>query len=151
MRRLCGPLLMATGVLDILYVLIFHLRQIAAIAGDGFVNAVEPNVSFSTLDREVAFWHFTFGATVLILGALIHWAQNRTWTLPAFLGWAVLAIGAGGVILMPVSGFWIVLPQGVLMILAARQAPSPAAAQEFGGKSRPADSMADGRPAGRRI
>ena len=26
MRRLCGPLLMATGVLDILYVLIFHLR-----------------------------------------------------------------------------------------------------------------------------
>ena len=93
------------------------------------MNAVEPNVSFSTLDREVAFWHFTFGATVLILGALIHWAQNRTWTLPDFLGWAVLAIGAGGVILMPVSGFWIVLPQGVLMVMAARQGSAPTPSQ----------------------
>jgi hypothetical protein len=35
MRRLSGPLLMATGVLDLLYVLVFYSRQLAAIAQDG--------------------------------------------------------------------------------------------------------------------
>ena len=110
MRRLCGPLLMATGVLDILYVLVFHYRQLDAIAGDGYFNAVDPGAAFSTFDRETAFWHLMFGAMALIPG-----------TLPSFLGWVLLALGLGGVILMPVSGFWVVLPQAIMLILVARR------------------------------
>jgi hypothetical protein len=45
MRRLNGPLLMATGVLDILYVLVLQSRQMAAIARDGFFNSVDPGVA----------------------------------------------------------------------------------------------------------
>lgn len=119
MRRLGGPLLMATGVLDLLYVLVFHFRQLAAIAGDGFFDAVE--LDPAQLDREAAFWHLTFGTTVLILGALVHWAQAMTGSLPAFLGWSLLAFGAAGVILMPASGFWAILPQAVLMLMVARR------------------------------
>lgn len=119
MRRLSGPLLMATGGLDLLYVLVFHFRQLAAIAGDGFFGAVE--LDPSQLDRETAFWHLAFGTTVLILGALIHWAQARTGSLPALLGWSLLAFGAAGVILMPVSGFWAILPQAVLILVVARR------------------------------
>ncbi len=119
MRRLSGPLLMATGVLDLLYVLVFHSRQLAAIAGDGFFDAVE--LDPAQFDRETAFWHLTFGTTVLILGALVHWAQARTGSLPAFLGWSLLAFGVAGVILIPVSGFWAVLPQAVLMLVVARR------------------------------
>lgn len=130
MRRLCGPLLMATGVLDLLYVLVFHSRQLAAIAGDGFLNAVEPDVAISTFDRETAFWHLMFGATVLILGGLVHWAQARTGALPAFLGWSLLVLGAIGVILMPASGFWLVLPQAVLMLVVARGKRSRVAVAE---------------------
>lgn len=84
MRRLSGPILMATGVLDLLYVLVFHFRQLAAIARDGFFDAVE--LDAAQFDRETAFWHLTFGAMVVILGGLVHWAQSRTGTLPAFLG-----------------------------------------------------------------
>ena len=118
MRRLSGPLLMATGVLDLLYVLVFHFRQLAAIAGDGFFGAVELHPS--QLDRETAFWHLTFGAMVVILGGLVHWTQSRTGTLPAFLGWSLLALGLFGAILVPVSGFWLVLPQAVMMLVVAR-------------------------------
>ena len=118
MRRLSGPLLMATGVLDLLYVLVFHSRQLTAIAGDGFFGAVE--LVPAQLDRETAFWHLAFGTTVLILGALVRWAQARTGTLPAFLGWSLLAFGMAGAALMPVSGFWAVLPQAVLMLVVAR-------------------------------
>jgi hypothetical protein len=123
MRRLCGPLLMATGALDLLYVLVFHARQVAAIAQDGFFDAVDPNAAFSTFDRETAFWHLMFGATALILGGLVHWSQDRTGTLPSFLGWSLLALGLAGVVLMPFSGFWIILPLAVLMVVVARRGP----------------------------
>lgn len=119
MRKLSGLLLMATGVLDLLYVLVFHSRQLAAIAQDGFFDAVE--LDPTQLDRETAFWHLAFGTMVLILGGLVHWAQARTGTLPAFLGWSLLAFGLFGTILMPVSGFWLVLPQAVLMLVVARR------------------------------
>jgi hypothetical protein len=119
MRKLSGLLLMATGVLDLLYVLVFHSRQLAAIAQDGFFDAVE--LDPTQLDRETAFWHLAFGTMVLILGSLVHWAQARTGTLPAFLGWSLLAFGLFGTILMPVSGFWLVLPQAVLMLVVARR------------------------------
>ncbi len=128
MRRLSGPLLMATGVLDLLYVLVFHSRQLAAIAQDGFFDAVELNPA--QFDRETAFWHMMFGVMFVVLGALVHWTQARTGTLPAFLGWALLALGMAGVILMPASGFWLVLPQAVLMLVVARRGRSRIAIAE---------------------
>lgn len=121
MRRLCGPLLMATGVLDLLACLILYPGQLAAIAQDGFLGAVEPDTLASTFDREAAFWHVMFGTMALILGGLTYWAQNRTGILPAFLGWSLLALGVAGVILMPISGFWVILPQAVMMLVVARR------------------------------
>ena len=79
MRRLSGPLLVATGVLDVLYVFVFQSRQIAAVARDGFFNAVDPSVTFSTFDRETAFCHLAFGLVAVLL--------------------------------MPASGFRVILPQ----------------------------------------
>ncbi len=118
MRRLSGPLLMAIGVLDLLYVLVFHSRQLAAIARDGFFDAVE--IGPAHLEREVAFWHLTCGITLVILGGLVRWTQARTGTLPAFLGWSLLALGSFGAVLVPVSGFWAFPPLAVLMLLTAR-------------------------------
>ncbi len=139
MRRLSGPLLMATGVLDLSYVLVFHSRQLAAIAQDGFFDAVE--LDPAQFDRETAFWHLAFGTMVLILGGLVHWAQARTGTLPAFLGWSLLAFGLFGVILVPVSGFWAVLPQAVLMLVVAHRGRPGTAAGEAG----PVATTAGGR------
>lgn len=118
MRKISGPLLMAIGMLDLLYVLMFYARQLSSIAGDGFFGAVESDPA--QLGRGIAFWHLTFGVTVLILGALVRWAQARTGTLPALLGWSLLALGLFGAILVPASGFWLVLPLAVLMLLLAR-------------------------------
>ena len=119
MRVLSGPLLMAVGVLDLLYVLVFHSRQLAAIARDGFLDAVE--VGPAHLDREVAFWHLACGMTFLLLGGLVRWTQSRTGVLPAFLGWSLLALGCFGAVLVPVSGFWLVLLQAVMMLVVVRR------------------------------
>ena len=119
MRRMSGPLLVATGVLDILYVLVSYSRQFAAIFQEGLVDAVE--VVPAQLDRETAFWHLMFGATFVVLGGLVCWTQSRTGTLPAFLGWSLLALGLFGAILVPVSGFWLVLLLALLVLVAARR------------------------------
>jgi hypothetical protein len=67
---------MATGVLDLLYA--FHSRQLVAISQDGFLGAVEPDVAFSTFEKETAFWHMMFWLMASILGGLVHWPQAGT-------------------------------------------------------------------------
>ena len=139
MRKLSGPLLVATGVLDILYVLVSYSRQFAAIFQEGLVDAVE--VIPAQLDRETAFWHLMFGATFVVLGGLVRCAQSRTGTLPAFLGWSLLALGLFGAILFPVSGFWLVLLLALLVLLAARRGATA---------EKPAPTREDRRMGGRR-
>lgn len=119
MRVSSGSLLMAVGALDLLYVLVFHSRQLVAVAQDGFFAAVELSPAY--LDREVAFWHLMFGVTILLLGGLIRWTQAKTGTLPSFVGWSLLALGVFGAVLVPVSGFWLLPPLAVLMLAEARR------------------------------
>lgn len=125
MRRLVGPLLMIWGVLHLLAGPIFYLRPLGAIAQDGFLDAV--NLHPAQFDREAAFWWMECGVMLIILGGLVHWAQARTGTLPAFFGWALLAFGAGSVVLMPASGFWLALPPAVLVLAVTRRERSRAA------------------------
>ena len=133
MRRMSGPLLVATGVLDILYVLVSYSRQFAAIFQEGLVDAVE--VIPAQLDRETAFWHLMFGATFVVLGGLVCWTQSRTGTLPAFLGWSLLALGLLGAILVPVSGFWLVLLLALLVLVAARRGATAETGTDSGGST----------------
>ena len=130
MRRLVGPLLMAIGVLHLLAGPIFYPQPLAAIAQDGFFNTVNPNPA--QFDREAAFWWTVSGVMLLILGSLVHWAQAQTGRLPAFFGWALLASGVAGVILMPASGFWLFLPPAVLVLTLRRQGRSGTVVGEAG-------------------
>ena len=125
MRRSAGPLLMATGVLHLLAGLLSaYPGPLAAIARDGFVDAVERHPA--QFDREAAFWWMAFGVTLLILGHLVHWTQARLGVLPAFLGWSLLALGVAGVILMPAAGFWLAFPPAVLVLAVGRRGRSRA-------------------------
>jgi hypothetical protein len=133
MRRMSGPLLVATGVLDILYVLVSYSRQFIAIFQEGLVDAVE--VVPVQLDRETAFWHLMFGATFVVLGGLVCWTQSRTGTLPVFLGWSLLALGLFGAIFVPVSGFWLVLLLALLVLLAARRGATAETGTVSGGST----------------
>ena len=115
--RYCGEVLIATSLLHALVGVLAFSRPLVAIGRGRFVNAVEPH-----LERQLAFWFLTSGVLIFALGQLTRWAQRRTGALPASLGWTLLALAVAGVILMPVSGFWLVLPQAVLVLAASRQA-----------------------------
>ncbi|AHH97757.1 DUF6463 family protein [Kutzneria albida] len=121
--RWIPSLLTATGVLHLLYGAATLAPVIGDILGAGLVNAVGGH-----LDRQAAFWFLVAAPNLSALGELARWAVRRTGTLPARLGGWLLGIGVVGVVLLPVSGFWLVLIIGVLALVAARRGPVSAGA-----------------------
>ncbi len=68
-------------------------------------------------DREAAFWFLFSGFSLLIIGGLIHWIEQRQLALPLFLKWSFLAITLLGCFIIPKSGFWLLLVPAVGMYL----------------------------------
>lgn len=116
MRRYIGLAVILIGLAHVLYVVVAKSGPWVTIVRDGVVNAVEPYP-----EREAAVWSLWFGVFVATAGALIATIQARGQHAPAFAGWALLAMGLLGGILMPFSGFWAGIPLGLLILLPPRR------------------------------
>jgi len=114
--RSTGTLLIATGVLHALVGLSFAAKPVKAIVDDGVFNAVDPHP-----DRQYWFWFMVTGWLTVLIGQLTRRFERRGGTPPAFLGWHLLALSAVGAVLMPISGLWLLIPQGILVLRAARR------------------------------
>ncbi len=124
-NRHVGELLMATGVLHTLVGLRAFRAPLAAIGRDGVVGAVAGD-----RDRQVAVWFLLCGLSLIQLGGLARWTRRRTGTLPASQGWALLGLGGLGALLMPRSGFWLLLPTATLTLVGARRVETSASRGE---------------------
>jgi hypothetical protein len=91
-------------------------NPLAGIVDDGFVNAVDGNA-----DRGVTFWFLATGVVWFNVGHLTHWAIRRTGRLPALVGWWTVGFAVPSLVLLPASGFWLVLIVGILALVAARR------------------------------
>lgn len=60
-------------------------------------------------EREFAFWFIFFGLLAVLLGAVVSWTENRIGEVPPFLGWSLLTLTTLGVMIMPLSGFWLLI------------------------------------------
>ena len=121
--RSIGTLLVGTGLLHIALGLAGGAKPLAGIRRDGVTNAVDPHP-----ERQAWVWYMFTGWLLVALGQVVRWGQRRDGVLPAALGWHLTAIGAVGAILMPLSGFWLILAQGVLALRTARR-PVPVASR----------------------
>ena len=115
MQRYTGHSLIAIGILHTVIGVLAFGAPLAHIARDGFFNAVDPHP-----DRQAAFWFLLTGALLVILGQSTCWTQSRTGTVPRSLGWGLLGISLLGVILMPASGFWLLLMPAWLALSVGR-------------------------------
>ena len=119
-RRLdSGFLLIATGVLHtVCGLMIFH-EPLAAMLREGLVGTVGPH---RPPLNAVAMWCLVSGFLMMALGGLYRFVEIELGrTLPARAGVVLLAIFAGVVLVVPASGAWLLLPQGVLIIARARR------------------------------
>ena len=102
MRAWIGKSVIGIGSIHTVFGLVAFRQIVGTLAGEWLINTVN-----GELDRERAFWFLFTGFAWLILGALINWLEIHRETLPAFLGWSFLVMTALGVLVMPVSGFWL--------------------------------------------
>jgi len=106
-------------------VALFH-EALAAIARDGLVNAVHPQLLergvVPYFEREAAFWFMLYTPILVLIGVVTRRAlEVRDVVLLRFIGWTLLATGGVGAVAMPISGFWIVVALGWLVLRAARR------------------------------
>ena len=115
MRRRVGQLLMGTGVLHTVLGVLGFRRTLVEIHRARYLDTIGRDP-----ERNAALWCLTTGALLVALGQLARSTQERTGEVPRSLGWSLLAIAVPGVVLLPVSGFWLVLGQALLLLFGAR-------------------------------
>lgn len=115
-RRWLGRWILAVGVLHALLGFGIYIDSVIAVVREGFWDTVNNTVE----GRPLAFWFIAAGFLVALVGALTSWIEARM-EPPRFLGWTLLAFAAVGIVMMPFSGFWLLLPPA-LAIVARRTA-----------------------------
>lgn len=68
--------------------------------------------------RGAVVWFLLFGAPLTLLAWVITPLERRQEATPLLrrLGWGLLALALAGVVLMPASGFWLVLPPALALL-----------------------------------
>ena len=115
MKKYTGEFIMATAMLHTIVGFMFGGQPLLDIVRSGLFNAVDPH-----FDRMAIVWYLLFGVLLFSIGALVRWMQRETGRLPGWLSWFFWIFAVPNVILMPISGFWLLFPLGWL----ARQRPA---------------------------
>jgi hypothetical protein len=112
-----GIFLIATGIIHNAMGFAFGWPVLQTIAHAGFVNSIHDE-----MDRKAIFWFLFSGFMMMALGKFMqHYINQFDKPVPDFIGYYLLALTVIGCVMMPLSGFWIVLPQGVIIIFAHRK------------------------------
>ena len=112
-------MLLWTGLLHQLVGVLLGAGVVMAILQDGYVGAIELD-----WQRSALFWYLVTGFMIIFAARALAWIERER-PLPVGLGWGLLAIGVLGGLAIPVSGFWLVVPQGLLVLRRARSPALP--------------------------
>ena len=112
-----GIFLIITGIIHILVGLALGKEAYLAIVRDGLINAVSNDYA-----REFAFWFFICGIFIILLGQILHhYIKRDQKPAPLSFGYSLLILTIFGCIAEPVSGFWLFLPQALIIIFANKK------------------------------
>jgi len=110
-----GVLLIFIGTGHIFAGIWFGQEALNEISSAGLVNSVNPQLPV----RMAIFWFLFSGFIAILLGESLRWIE-RQGSVPARIGWGLLALGIIGCLMMPASGFWLLPPLGWLILHRAR-------------------------------
>lgn len=106
MRAWIGWSVLGIGVIHTAFGFVFFGEVFAPWFRDGIVNSLG---EAAPPLRNIAFWFFFTGFVLMILGGMVEYVERRGMPLPVFLPWSLLAMAIVGCVLMPASGFWLLL------------------------------------------
>ena len=124
MSRVAGPFMMLTGVGHAFVGVTLFSEPLSAIVSEGVINSIQPPMYSAQphFDRIAVFWFLLFSPVLLLFGQLINRAvSNRDARSLRLIGFYVIGIGIVGAAILPVSGNWLLLPLGAIVLKAARE------------------------------
>lgn len=112
-----GVFLVATGILHTIVAVLLRKETYQAMIQDGLVNSI--NGDFV---RGFALWFMVCGILIIMLGLTLHYYIRREQKpAPLFLGYSILLFSIIGGLIEPVSGFWLFVPQALIIIIGNKK------------------------------
>lgn len=112
-----GIFLVTTGLIHTIYALLLGKEDFADMIKGGLINSTGDNYS-----RAFALWFLVCGIILILWGqTLQYYIKKEQKPAPLVLGYCILAFAVVGCIIEPISGFWLFLPQALVIIAANRK------------------------------
>jgi hypothetical protein len=110
-----GKWLFAVGVIHLSFGLVFMHDTLALLWSEGLWNTVNGQPV-----REAVFWFLCTGIVLLIVGVLVDQAERQRLAVPPCAPWVFAALTLIGVVVMPISGIWLMIPPAAGMVYRRR-------------------------------
>jgi hypothetical protein len=108
-----GRWLGAVALLHTLFALVVFTPTYQRLLQQGWFNSVGRDPMLNA-----AVWFFLFGAPLALFAIAVHaMERNGEILAPKTLAWGLILLGLLGVSLMPASGFWLVFPPALVLLL----------------------------------
>ena len=114
-RTWIGRWIRGVGLLQTALSVLIYQDRLGGIFADGVFNALA-----SVPSRALAVWSVVAGVLLMLVGGLVERLEAVPERLPGWLGGTLLGMGVLGVALVPVSGFWRLLPPAVAALRHGR-------------------------------
>ena len=112
MKLYSGTLLTATGVIHTIYALFLGKEAFTEMLNNGLIDSIGENHNLG-----FAFWFLICGIILILWGeTLQYYIRKEQKPAPVFLGYSILLLTIIGCIIEPASGFWLFLPQAIIII-----------------------------------
>lgn len=116
MKVWVGKAIAAVGIIHSIFGFVIFRQTIAELFSEGLFNTVNGQPM-----REFAFWFILSGFFWILFGLLVDWCEREMKRLPHFIGWGFLSLTIIVLIIMPISGGWLMLIPAVGAILKANK------------------------------
>ena len=118
MKHWIGRWLIGVAIIHTVFAVGESGRVLASIAKRGLFNTVGTD----PLTGAVV-WLVLFGVLLFVCGLAVSALERASsGMLPKSIGWSLLVLGVLGVVLMPTSGFWLVLLPAVAVLASKSNA-----------------------------
>jgi uncharacterized membrane-anchored protein YitT (DUF2179 family) len=112
-----GLLFVGTGMLHTALGVLLFGNHLVAIYSAGLINGIGQH-----FDRGFAFWFVFAGLLMIILGYLMDWVVRKNQLrLPKSFGYLLIEVCLIGILVMPIGGFWLILLQGIYIVIQANK------------------------------
>ena len=126
-KKISGYLLLILGFLHVALGVVSGWPQVKAIFAYGIWNALGQQSQAACINNLVCmqlnaiWWFISVGLMIIVFGALCIWIERTLQrSIPAFIGWLLFIISALSAVIIPASGFWLVMAIAVYMIISNR-------------------------------